>query len=190
MTVTSMKWACFDCRKAFKKPDLMPNLEVYICPDCKLPMSMMGKAFRPPKKENLEQWKKAEILVKNGFLFYKNGGARPKRLKDVPEFLARMKICSPGEKLLEQFAQPAKPTRSQDQGRIRVSSGEGKPKYRLLGRELGSWSTVEIRHKGQWVAATFRTVGDGMKPTQPHFQLSDGRLILVKPNMTVRFPKF
>ena len=190
MTLTSMKWACFDCHKTFKKPEPILELEAYLCPDCKQPMTMMGKAFRSPKKENLEQWKKAEILVKNGFLFHRNAGARPKRLKDVPEFLARMKFRSPGEKLLEQFAQPAKPTRSQDQGRIRVSSNEGKPKYRLLGRELGSWSTVEIRHKGQWVTATFRTVGDGMKPTQPHFQLSDGHLIVVKPNMTVRFAKF
>jgi DNA-directed RNA polymerase subunit RPC12/RpoP len=184
-----MKWACFDCRKTFKMPQSMPDLDLYVCPDCKQPMSMMGKAFRPPKKENLEQWKKAEILVKNGFLFYKNAGARPKRLKDLPEFLASMKYRSPGEKLLEQFAQPSKPTRSSDQDRIRVSSREGKPKYRLLGRELGSWSTLEIRHKGEWVMATYRTVHDGMKPTQPHFQLSDGRLIPVKPNMTVRFSK-
>ncbi len=189
MTPYNMKWACFHCRKTFKKPQTAPELETYPCPDCKQPMTMMGKAFRPPKKENLEQWKKAEILVKNGFLFHKNGGARPKRLADLPEFLARMKIRSPGEKLLEQFLQPSKPSRSQDQGRVRVSSGEGKPKYRLLGQDLGSWSTVEIRLKGQWVTATFRAVGDGMKPTQPHFQLSSGHLILVKPNMTARFPK-
>ena len=60
-------------------------------------MSLMGKAFRSPKKENLEQWEKAKLLVGNGFLFHKNGGARPKRLKDVPGFLADMKNRAPGE---------------------------------------------------------------------------------------------
>jgi hypothetical protein len=189
MTPTSMKWACFHCRKAFKKPPAVSDLEVYLCPDCKEAMSMMGKAFRPPKKENLEGWKKAEVLVKHGFLFHKNGGARPKRLKDVPEFLAVMKRRSPGAKVLEQFGQPSKPTRSRDQGRIYVSSGVGKPSCKLLGKELGSWQHLEFMHNGEWISATFRTTGVGNKTTQPCSQLSNGSYVVLVPNMTVRFPK-
>ncbi len=188
MSPANPKWACFHCRKSFKKPGFT-TLEAYVCPDCKHPMTMMGTAFRAPKIDNLEQWNKAEMLVKNGFLFHKNGGARPKRLKDVPEFLARMKIRSPGEKLLEQFAQPLKPTRSRDQGRIYVSSGIGKPTYSLLGKKLGSWHNLDLKHKGEWISVTFRTTGFGNKTTEPCFQLSNGSYVLLVPNMTVRFPK-
>ena len=189
MTPTSMKWACFHCRKTFKKTQALPKVEPFLCPDCRQPMSMMGKAFRSPKKDNLEQWKKAEELIRYGFLFHPNGGARPKRLKEVPEFLAKHVKKSPGQKLLERFEQGVKPTKSRDQGRIRISSGEGKPKYVLLGTELKSWQTLEIMHNGAWALGTFRTSGDGGREIQPHVQLQNGERVFLEPNLIVRFAK-
>jgi hypothetical protein len=123
MSPANLKWACFQCSKVFKKP-AVSTLEAFVCPDCKQPMTMMRTAFRAPKMDDPEQWEKAEKLVKNGFFFYPNAGARPKRLADLPEFLASKRILSPGQQLLERFGQTSKPTRARDQGRIKVSDDE------------------------------------------------------------------
>ncbi|MEY4952723.1 MAG: hypothetical protein RL299_1147 [Pseudomonadota bacterium] len=54
----------------------------------------MGRSFKPPRKSDLEQWKKVEALWLAGFRFPTNTGVQevepyPERLKDVEEFIKR-----------------------------------------------------------------------------------------------------
>lgn len=61
---------CFACRKMFKKTayaelpkDTRPSTyEEYVppCPQCGQPMHNMGKEFKPPKKNDVKAWRKAE----------------------------------------------------------------------------------------------------------------------------------
>ena len=68
-----MQFACFDCRKVYKRTiDFDGYEEVQICPQCAEEMFLMGRAFRAPKQNNIKQWKKAELLIKNGFVFSNN----------------------------------------------------------------------------------------------------------------------
>jgi hypothetical protein len=149
----------------------------------------MGTAFRAPKIGDLEQWNKAEELLKNGFSFYPNAGARPKRLADLPEFLASKRKLSPGQQLLERFQQASKPTRARDQGRLKVFLIDGRPVMTLLGMRLHGGETLEFMHQGTWVKGVLRAAGVGNKPTEPRFELSNGVRVFLTPNMIVRFPK-
>ena len=71
----------------------------------------MGLDFRAPKHSDIKQWKKAEILYRNGITFHSCGcdgpGYRPKRLDEVERFLAASEEVnrrkSEGEKLLEKI---------------------------------------------------------------------------------------
>jgi hypothetical protein len=182
MSPVNLKWACFHCRKVFKKPGVT-TLEAYVCPDCKQPMTMTGTAFRAPKMGDLEQWKKAEELIKNGFFFYPTSGHKPKRLADLPEFLASKRKLSPGQQLLERFQQPSKPTRARDQGRIKVSDDEWRPELSLQGRKLKDYETLEVLHEGQWISGWIRT------PGSPCIELDNQVRVFVTPNLRVRFPK-
>ncbi len=56
-------------------------------------MRMMGKAFRAPKQNNIQQWQKAQLLVEAGFLFHPDGGVRPRTLKDAAEFIEAHRIA-------------------------------------------------------------------------------------------------
>jgi hypothetical protein len=152
-------------------------------------MTMMGTAFRAPKIGDLEQWKKAEGLVKNGFSFFPNAGARPKRLADLPGFLASKRKLSPGQQLLERFQQVSKPTRARDQGHLKVFLMDGRPVMTLLGKRLNGWETLEFMFEGTWVKGVLRAAGFGNKPTEPRFELPNGARVFLTPNMIVRFPK-
>ncbi len=46
-------------------------------------MWLMGRAFKAPKKTNVKQWRKVELLVRNGLLFHPNYGGRPKTLREA-----------------------------------------------------------------------------------------------------------
>lgn len=62
-------FVCFQCRKMIRKPpaadrpklntapnnDWCPN-----CPDCGRPLYLMGKAFAPPKRNQVKEWKAIE----------------------------------------------------------------------------------------------------------------------------------
>jgi ribosomal protein L34E len=122
-------YACFDCRKAFKAP--LGEIDGVVvtprgafvrqkfkkqanpqptCPECKQPMHNMGLDFKAPKKTDLEQWQKVRRLYAAGFTFASCGcggpGERPRRLRELPEFLRRQQTRSLGEKLLEQWKKP------------------------------------------------------------------------------------
>ena len=111
-------FACFNCRKTFKKPhyyelpeDKRPEKKedlVYFCPQCRGEIHSMGMDFRSPKTEDFKQWKKVEILYQYGFTFHSCGcgvGLRPAELKQVEEFLKNNLKKSEGEKLLNLIAQ-------------------------------------------------------------------------------------
>ena len=109
-----MQFACFDCRKAFKQPAAFPKRipeERHICPQCGAEMVEMGRNFRAPKRDDLEQWKKVEALVRAGFSFHSvnsyRTGRYPERLSEVDSFVekAREKLgrVSSGEELLRKI---------------------------------------------------------------------------------------
>lgn len=94
-------FACFTCRKVFRH--VLPRQfgqtsqdrwsETPACPECNTPMANMGKAFKAPKQHDIKQWRKVELLYRNGYRFviYSSGpGPRPKQLNEVPAFLTRM----------------------------------------------------------------------------------------------------
>lgn len=81
--------ACFDCRKSWK----LPEESSAVCPQCGKPVNWMGRAFKAPKKTDVEQWEKVEALWRAGFRFSPNTRWRevkpyPERLRDVANFVA------------------------------------------------------------------------------------------------------
>ncbi|MEO8609923.1 MAG: hypothetical protein ABI690_18665 [Chloroflexota bacterium] len=94
---------CFGCRLALKA--------VSVCPYCHHAMISMGLDFKAPKRGDVKQWKKVEILYQNGINFHSCGcngpGYRPRRLDEVEHFLATSgeinRRKSEGEKLLEKI---------------------------------------------------------------------------------------
>lgn len=74
---TTAKYVCFKCRVCFHRPF---NAGVYQCGTCKGPTTYAGNAFRAPKKNNIREWKKLEILIKEGnWTFNRHGsGVVPK----------------------------------------------------------------------------------------------------------------
>lgn len=81
--------ACFNCRKSWKASEK----STATCPQCAGALHWMGRAFRAPKKSDLEQWKKVELLWGAGFRFLPNTGWRdvepyPDRLREVAAFIA------------------------------------------------------------------------------------------------------
>ena len=103
-------YACFECRKAFKRASLATieaeQAEIVLCPDCKEPMHNMGLDFRAPKRTAVEHWAVVEFLFKRGFTYHSRGcgpGFRPSRWADVPGFLKTHRCQSPGEILAAQF---------------------------------------------------------------------------------------
>src|SRR5262245_43514190 len=80
-------FACFRCRKAFKRPPFAfdhfcPNLaqseaDPAPCPDCGGRMSDMGLDFKPPRKSDVEHWEVVEYLFREGFAYHSCGWCGP-----------------------------------------------------------------------------------------------------------------
>ena len=122
-------FACFRCRKVFKKPPVDGNAEVLrhhgrrdeaqICPECRGPMAYMGHDFKAPRRNDLEQWEKVKRLVEAGIVFEPctccgethYGEAPPKALREVDAFLVRAKapFQSEGVRLLERVEEKRRP---------------------------------------------------------------------------------
>lgn len=98
------KWACFECRKSFRKTNRweiharpVPLAEdgerLVLCPQCGQRMNDMGLDFKAPRQNDIEQWKKVELLFANGYAFHSCGcngpGPHPARLNEVPTFVAQ-----------------------------------------------------------------------------------------------------
>ena len=71
----SAHYVCFACRKMFNQVDIhhwhdgwhAPPKKGYPCPDCGAEMQNAGKDFKPPRRRNLNQWRKAEMLFRRGY---------------------------------------------------------------------------------------------------------------------------
>jgi hypothetical protein len=70
----TVHFACFDCRKAFKQPgssnwnQAIPQ-RPFDCPNCKRPMTSLGKYFKAPPQRATRQWLKVELLYRFGVEF-------------------------------------------------------------------------------------------------------------------------
>jgi hypothetical protein len=181
--------ACFACRKVFKRPIPAQAGVANRCPNCAEPLSMMGTAFRAPRRSDQSQWRKVEQLVRAGILFYRNSGPRPTSLNEVPAFLRSHALAKqgPGERALERMGRLAPRTPRRSQGRLKRLTSEGKPEFELAGRELGSWMSVLVHDGHEWVKGTFRFTGDGGKVVEPHVKVGQRR-IFIGPQTVLRWP--
>lgn len=75
-------YACFDCRKSFKRR--LPRdvghtgpSKAAICPQCARPMADMGLDFQLPKKSDLKAWKASQMLWEVGETFHGCGCSGP-----------------------------------------------------------------------------------------------------------------
>lgn len=93
-----MKFACFDCRKIFNKPEGKVQVDaainqlswtppVYRCDERGARLHFTGAEFRPPRRQAVDQWQKAELLIRNGFLFHKDVGPYPETLSEARKFV-------------------------------------------------------------------------------------------------------
>jgi hypothetical protein len=115
-------FACFDCRKAFKywqweetdeatfgrKQRLRHVPREIVCPECGKPMVDMGLDYKAPRKRDIGAWEILRTLYQHGFTFHSCGcsvGVIPPRTpREVPEWIARHRRHSEGERLLQAFA--------------------------------------------------------------------------------------
>ena len=140
------RYACFACRKAFKrrKDDDFParmraigavgQRAVVRCPDCGGAMHNMGMDFAAPRRSDVRQWRKVELLFAHGVAFGGCGcgpGLRPVALREVGAFLEDTLARSEGERLLERFAGRQ---RERDRSGRRRGAGIGP---RITGRVWG-----------------------------------------------------
>lgn len=85
------RWACFNCRKAFKGHAVGQLGHVHgdelKCPECGQIMTDMGQDFKPPRRDAKNQWKKLVLLVNKGVTFHSCGctgpGPRPRTLSEA-----------------------------------------------------------------------------------------------------------
>ncbi|BCM91381.1 hypothetical protein IAD21_03253 [Abditibacteriota bacterium] len=91
-------FVCFDCRISVKIP--LPSYYEEIgdkncaqrtntqCPRCKKPMAYLGRYFKIPPKNALTQWRKAELLWRNGWSADGYSDS-PKTLREAREFIQK-----------------------------------------------------------------------------------------------------
>ena len=89
-------YVCFKCRKSFKR-NYEEGLPDKKCSECGGVAVGLGRHFKAPKKKNIEQWKKIEYLVANGFYFYHqyddegNSVPYPKTMEEAKLFVKRFR---------------------------------------------------------------------------------------------------
>jgi hypothetical protein len=119
-----IQFACFDCRKAFKRPYTVGEQERaawlshrlsgkqpskgftlpnFLCPDCGRNLTLVGRAFRALRHGNLDGWRKVEFLVCSGFTFWSGLGRYPKTLTEAQKFVEKHRKTSSGQKLAARF---------------------------------------------------------------------------------------
>jgi hypothetical protein len=88
---TTLPYACFCCRRSFKRwvsSDFRVQPATLTCPACGYPAVCLSPKFKPPKRSDLEQWRKVQALVAGGCFFYSHSDPYPEHLSEVPAFLA------------------------------------------------------------------------------------------------------
>jgi len=115
-----IQFACFECRKAFKRPCTEREQQrsawlsrrisgrqpskpftppVYHCPDCDGVATLMGRAFRAPRRDNVDQWRKVEVLARAGFTSWSYVGRYPDTIAEARRFVETHRNISDGERL-------------------------------------------------------------------------------------------
>jgi len=79
----------------------------YYCPDCKQRLTLVGRAFRAPRQQDIEQWRKVEILARSGFTFWSSVGRYPDTVSEARKFVELHRKVSDGEKLARQIRKKA-----------------------------------------------------------------------------------
>jgi len=105
-------FACFRCRKGFKRPPVADRVasdsDPAPCPECGQRMTEMGLDFKTPPHDDAEQWAVIEHVRRLGYGHMDCGcggsGPLPIRWGQVPSFLAGRQPSSDGERLAARFA--------------------------------------------------------------------------------------
>lgn len=108
------RYACFQCRKGFKRrlaEDLLPEYRhpetPARCPDCRGPLRNLGRDLKLPRKTQTEQWTAIEYLADNGFNFFSCGcygiGVVPQSMAQARRLLEARRQQSAGEQLLRRI---------------------------------------------------------------------------------------
>ena len=80
--------ACFGCRRSVKVDVGHWPPRAAKCPECAGQLHWLGRTFRAPKRSDVKQWKKVEILWQAGYRFHSAwGGALPDTLKEAEMFI-------------------------------------------------------------------------------------------------------
>jgi len=86
MTTYKPHYACFECRKTFKRRLLVDILDGYStnvqessakCPECGSIMADMGLDFESPKKKDVKAWKHIALLYDVGITYHSCGCSGP-----------------------------------------------------------------------------------------------------------------
>jgi hypothetical protein len=107
-------YACFGCRKGFKRrseKDLLPQDvradKAAICPDCGQQMANLGRDLRLPRKDKQEQWQAIAYLKNHKFNFFTCGcdgiGVVPQNLHQAYALMEQYRHRSAGEVLLQKI---------------------------------------------------------------------------------------
>jgi DNA-directed RNA polymerase subunit RPC12/RpoP len=84
-------YACFKCRKSFKRKHEVGVFE-RACPSCGSAAYRLMDWFKPPKADDVKQWKKVEFLYQHGFWFQSVPNAfYPKTLEEAKLFVDKYK---------------------------------------------------------------------------------------------------
>ncbi len=66
---------CFSCRKSWAPRVERGRVLVWsddrVCPDCGKPLLGLGLRFKPPKRQNVREWRRLEALAVAGEKFVK-----------------------------------------------------------------------------------------------------------------------
>ena len=100
-TPYNMAFACFDCRKSFKREfDLSTEFPLTLkCPNCGGTSHNFGRHFKAPRRTDDRQWRKIRFLFENGFYFqhvYDESDSDrpvpyPETLEQAKDFVVRYK---------------------------------------------------------------------------------------------------
>lgn len=101
------RWVCFACRKMFRPrrahhAAFTKTLPPPVCADCHLPLRAVGRRFKPPRRLDKAQWRKAETLLNHGVTFYGYQPRPPQRPSEVEAYLAEYLVpATKGARLLD-----------------------------------------------------------------------------------------
>lgn len=97
-----VSYACFTCRRSFKRPGERPTPPERTCPHCGGPAHNLGRHFKAPAADDRAQWAKVRFLVEHGFPFqhvYDPAHGRrpvpyPETLKEARAFVQQYRHCA------------------------------------------------------------------------------------------------